>query len=125
MFFFGDYTHIVAHNNLVRPIWTRLNSGQLSIWTDVSPIDEIITGQNEVSKLESSSFFQYPNPAKEVSYVSFKLRGKSTVSLELTDMNGISVIKLKDKEALDYGKYIVPIDLEELNLKTVGNVFVS
>jgi hypothetical protein len=115
--FFGDYTHIVAHNNLVRPIWTRLNSGQLSIWTDVSPIDEIITGQNEVPKLESSSFFQYPNPAKEISYVSFKLRGKSTVSLELTDMNGNSVIKLKDKETMEYGKYIVPIDLEELNLK--------
>jgi len=116
--FFGDYTHIVAHNNMVRPIWTRLNAGQLSIWTDISPIDEIITGENEILKMESSSFFQYPNPAKEISYVSFKLRGKSTVSLELTDMNGISVIKLKDKEALDYGKYIVPIDLEELNLKT-------
>jgi hypothetical protein len=37
--FFGDYNNIVAHNNVVRPIWTRLQSGALSIWTDITPRD--------------------------------------------------------------------------------------
>lgn len=31
--FFGDYNHIVAHGGVVRPIWTRLENGKLSVWT--------------------------------------------------------------------------------------------
>ncbi|MEX1189844.1 MAG: glycosyl hydrolase [Bacteroidia bacterium] len=114
--FFGDYTNITAHNDVVRPIWTRLNSGDLSIWTDVSPINEIITGKNEIDKLESSSIYQFPNPAKEISYVSFKLKGKSIVSLELFDDSGRLVHSLKKDEPMDYGKYIIPIYIDELGL---------
>lgn len=31
--FFGDYNHISAHGGTVRPIWTRLENGILSVWT--------------------------------------------------------------------------------------------
>ncbi len=31
--FFGDYNNISAHNGVVRPIWTRLEDGLLSVWT--------------------------------------------------------------------------------------------
>ena len=31
--FFGDYNHISAHNGVVRPIWTRLDKLNLSVWT--------------------------------------------------------------------------------------------
>lgn len=31
--FFGDYNHIDVQNGVVRPIWTRFENGQLSIWT--------------------------------------------------------------------------------------------
>ncbi len=31
--FFGDYSNISAHNGVVRPIWTRLDSTSLSVWT--------------------------------------------------------------------------------------------
>jgi hypothetical protein len=31
--FFGDYNNISAHNGVVRPIWTRLHNGRLSIHT--------------------------------------------------------------------------------------------
>jgi hypothetical protein len=33
--FFGDYNHISAHDGIVRPIWTRLENGVLSIWTAI------------------------------------------------------------------------------------------
>jgi len=33
MGFFGDYNNISAYNGVVRPIWTRMHKGQLSIWT--------------------------------------------------------------------------------------------
>jgi BNR/Asp-box repeat len=31
--FFGDYNNISAINGIVRPIWTRMDAGKLSIWT--------------------------------------------------------------------------------------------
>lgn len=33
--FFGDYNNITAHNGVVRPIWTRLQDGRLSIHTAI------------------------------------------------------------------------------------------
>ena len=31
--FFGDYNDISVYNGRVRPIWTQLDSGRLSVWT--------------------------------------------------------------------------------------------
>ncbi|MBC7774317.1 MAG: exo-alpha-sialidase [Phycisphaerae bacterium] len=33
--FFGDYNHISAHDGVVRPIWTRMDKGVLSVWTAI------------------------------------------------------------------------------------------
>ena len=33
--FFGDYINISAHQGVVRPIWTRYENGQLSVWTAI------------------------------------------------------------------------------------------
>lgn len=33
MVFFGDYNNISAYDNVIRPIWTRMDGGKLSIWT--------------------------------------------------------------------------------------------
>lgn len=38
--FFGDYNHISAHNGVVRPIWTRLEKGVLSVWTALIDVKE-------------------------------------------------------------------------------------
>ncbi|MFN8304285.1 MAG: sialidase family protein [Saprospiraceae bacterium] len=38
--FFGDYNHISAHGGRVRPIWTRLEKGVLSVWTALIDFDE-------------------------------------------------------------------------------------
>ncbi|MFT4599841.1 MAG: hypothetical protein ACI857_000008 [Arenicella sp.] len=32
-FFFGDYTNISVHNGVIRPIWTRLHKGKISVHT--------------------------------------------------------------------------------------------
>jgi hypothetical protein len=33
LLFFGDYNHISAHKGRVRPIWTRMDDGVMSVWT--------------------------------------------------------------------------------------------
>lgn len=152
--FFGDYNNIVAHNNVVRPIWTRLQSGALSIWTDVTPrdfsndtiiitdtlviidttiiIDTIIINDSTViydttvvydtiftslNNIEDGlDFNQYPNPAKEISYVSFKLHETAQVSLSLFNSKGEKVLTLIENEERGYGKYIIPIDLQSSQL---------
>jgi 5-hydroxyisourate hydrolase-like protein (transthyretin family) len=163
--FFGDYTNITVHNNIVRPIWTRLQGGALSIWTDVTPrdfsndtviiIDTVIvtdtlyiidtllqidtifvndsivlldtiyifdtiylnTGMNLILD-DATQYAQYPNPVQELSYVSFKMHETASVSLTLYDMQGRLIKKLIDNEKRDYGKYIVPINVKDLQLSS-------
>jgi hypothetical protein len=112
--FFGDYTNITVHDNVVRPIWTRLQSGQLSIWTDVTPFDILSSGDHHPQQVNEA--VQYPNPATNISYVSFKLHESSTVSIKLFDAQGKEVYTVLNNEQKDYGKYIYPINLEELHL---------
>lgn len=113
--FFGDYTNITAHNNIVRPIWTRLNNGNLSIWTDVTPFE--ILSSNDYVAPNIHEAVQYPNPATNISYVSFKLHKDSNVSLALYDQQGRKVYSIFENEKKGYGKYIIPIKLDELTLQ--------
>jgi hypothetical protein len=112
--FFGDYTNITVHDNIVRPIWTRLDGGQLSIWTDVTPFS-ILSSENGVEQM-ANSVVQYPNPASDISYVSFKLHGESNVSLDLFNAQGQKVYTIMDNETKGYGKYVIPIHLNEIHL---------
>ena len=112
--FFGDYTNITVHNNVVRPIWTRLHNGQLSIWTDVTPF---VVLSSEDFNSGNDQAVNYPNPASNISYVSFKLHTDSKVSIYLYDQQGRIVYTALENETRGYGKYIIPIDLDALNLE--------
>jgi len=112
--FFGDYTNITVHDNVVRPIWTRLHSGQLSIWTDITPFEILSANDFEVQNVNEA--VQFPNPATNISYVSFKLHEFSNVSLKLYDQQGREVYTILDNDQKDYGKYIIPIHLDDLDL---------
>jgi hypothetical protein len=114
--FFGDYTNIVAHNDIIRPIWTRLNNGQLSIWTDITPLNLIVTSLNELSDNKSTEIIQYPNPTSSISYVSFKLHELSNITLKIYDQQGRMIHAVINNDKMNYGKYIIPIDVNELNL---------
>ncbi|MEZ4794927.1 MAG: T9SS type A sorting domain-containing protein, partial [Flavobacteriaceae bacterium] len=113
--FFGDYTNITVHNNVVRPIWTRLHNGQLSLWTDITPFEVLQT--EDFKPVVVSETLQYPNPASNISYVSFKLHQDSNVSLYLYDQQGRKVFTVFENEQKGYGKFIIPIDLDQINLE--------
>jgi hypothetical protein len=117
--FFGDYTNITVHNNIVRPIWTRLHNGQLSIWTDVTPFDGTLSTYDDFESQEIESMKLYPNPmVDEKSYISFKLRELSIVKLVIFDQQGKLIHTVIDNVEMGYGKYIIPINLDELNLQS-------
>ena len=113
--FFGDYTNITVHNNIIRPIWTRLHNGSLSIWTDVTPLPVLSSNDFDAGS-NSNSAVQFPNPAKNTTYVSYKLHELSTVNLSIFDQQGRMVYSVLENEKREYGKYIESINIDELQL---------
>lgn len=113
--FFGDYTNVVAHNGKVHPIWTRLNQGQLSILTNVTPVEEILSTPLPELVVDDNQIQNYPNPTSHLSYVSFKLYKDSKITLEIYNLQG-HLLKTLETKTYPYGKHIIPIDLKALNL---------
>lgn len=102
--FFGDYTNISAHNNIVRPIWARLQNNSLSVWTAL--LDSIFTEVPDVSPVVVSEEENYPNPFSDQTYYAFKLHRRSFVNLEVVDLYGHKVAIIMNNQWLDAGKYI-------------------
>ncbi|HMS97928.1 MAG TPA: T9SS type A sorting domain-containing protein [Saprospiraceae bacterium] len=123
--FFGDYTNLSVHDGVIRPIWTRLHNGELSIWTHIARLDDFVnsTGTQEFKKSNEVELENYPNPSKEIQYVSFKLHESANVNLSLQDLDGRIVAWIIRDEKRGYGKYIESINLSNLHLAD-GNYFI-
>ncbi|MEA2042986.1 MAG: exo-alpha-sialidase [Bacteroidota bacterium] len=114
--FFGDYNNITVHNGIVRPIWTRLHEGQLSVWTELSPLSEDPTGIQE--EVEPGEVMMYPNPVSDKAYISFKLHKTQAVSLSLSNQTGSRSVVVFDNKTFEMGKHIIPIDIEQFGLNS-------
>ena len=103
--FFGDYTNVAAHNEVIRPIWTRLHNGSRSIITAI--VDPVFTGVDEgaQSGIPFALNQNYPNPFSESTYFSFKLRQPSVVTLIVTDIYGREITTLINKKELPAGAF--------------------
>jgi len=113
-YFFGDYTNISAYNNIIRPIWTRLHNGILSIWTAI--VDPGLVG---IERLETGPFAEqhnYPNPFMESTVISFKLTEPTLVTLKISDVLGNIITVFYNSELLQTGKYTITFDPAKLNL---------
>jgi hypothetical protein len=106
--FFGDYTGISAHNNIVRPIWTRLDDFSLSAWTAI--LDPYFTGIKETENIPFAIEQAYPNPFSESTVFSFKLRVPAQISLSVYDIFGNKVSTLINNQMVEAGKYIERFD---------------
>jgi len=114
--FFGDYTNITAHNHIVRPIWTRLHNGQLSVFTAI--IDSLYTGTGEsfTSAIPFNLEQNYPNPFSDDTYFSFKIEERSAVTIKVTDAFGRAVAMLFENKMLSPGKHIEHLDARQYQL---------
>lgn len=113
--FFGDYTHITAHNNIIRPIWTRMDLPFLSVWT--AKVDTaLLFPEVGVPDIFSDNGTVYPNPFQNTTYIAFKLRTAAPVSLVVTDVFGKKIAVLADNEMLEPGKYTFDFDARKYNV---------
>lgn len=106
--FFGDYTNISAHNNVIRPIWTRLDESQLSVWTAIIDSEALAAGEPEYRPffLEQN----YPNPYEGTTYISFTIFQRTPITLHVIDNYGRIVSTLIDYEMVLPGRYIEHFD---------------
>ena len=112
--FFGDYTNISAHNNIVRPIWTRLHNNELSVWTAL--IDSVTLDVPYLSPVFVSEEENFPNPFSDQTWYAFKLHRRSLVNLEVIDLFGRKVASILNNQWLDPGKFIRQFDPAVNNL---------
>lgn len=113
--FFGDYTGISAANNVVRPIWTRLENNALSVWTALVKPELLTSTQNNSTErvvIEQAA----PNPFSDRTFISFRLRNTAYVSLYLYDTSGNRVATLIERQKREYGKYVEEIRSDMLKL---------
>lgn len=108
--FFGDYTNVTAHNDIVRPMWTRLENTQLSVWTAL--INTTWLGINNADSSPVPMLEQnFPNPFTDQTSFSFKLHREEKVSLKIFDFTGRSVTTLIDNQIYGFGKHVLTYPL--------------
>jgi hypothetical protein len=115
--FFGDYTNVTAHNNVIRPVWTRLHEEQKSIYTAIINPELVGTEEDEMISpfsVENS----YPNPFRESTWISFKTLAPAPVSLIVYDQLGRPVEIILDRIILPAGKHAYQFDASGKNLSS-------
>lgn len=111
--FFGDYTNISVTNGMVRPVWIRLNNGDLSMWTALINFDITIGIDNQIAEPAFELFQNYPNPATDETFVSFKLHESAVVTIIIYDALGREVSHPVVNVRYDYGKHIVRLPINK------------
>ena len=114
--FFGDYTNITAHDGRIRPIWARADGTSMSIWTAIIDVSTDIA--TPLEQIPFSLAQNYPNPFRESTYISYKLRKPSQVTLSVYDVFGRRVAVMVNNKNKEAGKYIEQFNASDFNINS-------
>ncbi len=114
--FFGDYTHITAYNNVVRPIWTAMDArGTKTIYTALVNVG-ILTSNTEGGSVSKNigSIGAFPNPTANNLTINFETIGTQKLTLRICDTTGKLIKTAFEKKKFDTGQNTEIIDLDNL-----------
>ncbi|MEO6037768.1 MAG: T9SS type A sorting domain-containing protein [Saprospiraceae bacterium] len=115
--FFGDYTNLTVHNNIVRPIWTRMDGNATSIWTALVHPDAI-SAAPELTETAVDLQETYPNPANEEVWVPFKIRRHTEVTMQIVAADGEVLQTIFRQKSYEAGRYTQRVEVEGLSAGT-------
>jgi hypothetical protein len=94
--FFGDYIGVAALNGKVYPIWTRMDSGDLSVWIALVDVPTGFDTAGRTVTAEPELKQNHPNPFNPATEISFTLPVHTRVTLTVYDVAGRLVRTLVD-----------------------------
>ncbi len=92
MSFLGDYTNIAAYNNVVRPVWTRMDQDPnffqpaTSVWTAL--VNGAVLAARPPAHPAGPDLQLFPNPATGYLTVALALPAAATVGVQLFTLTG-------------------------------------
>ncbi len=89
--FFGDYTDIDAYAGIVRPIWMRMDNGDLTVWTAIVGAPTAVADAPARARERVTLEAPVPNPFNPSTTVSFRLAEAADVELAVYDVRGARV----------------------------------
>ena len=96
--FFGDYTNIVAEDGKIYPVWMRLDTYSLSIWTAIINDKDLTTGIEQKAGIPENVFLyqNYPNPFNPNTTISYQIPKSSNVFIKVYDYLGREVASINE-----------------------------
>ncbi len=113
--FFGHYIALDAVNDKVFPVWNRMDEGASTLMGAL--VDPALVGLEEQGYKPLAEVYNSPNPFHENSFISFKIRHSSKVSIYIYDITGHLIHTLIKDKGYTPGKYVEKISARDLLLK--------
>ena len=84
--FFGHYIALAAEDDLIIPVWNRMDEGVSTIMGAI--VNPNLFGKEELMMQPIAELIGSPNPFQESLFISFKIKQPAIVSLHLFDITG-------------------------------------
>jgi len=95
--FMGDYSTVAAHDNVVRPIWARMDNRKVSVWTALVNTEILVDVSEEPPGEEPRDFeltSAYPNPFNASTSIQYRIPRAGAVSLGIFSVTGKEIALL-------------------------------
>jgi len=113
-YFFGDYTNITAHNNVIRPIWAESNTS-MEIYTAI--IDPLALNEPQ-SATPVAEIKAYPNPFNRNFNIAFENKKATNLTVELFTIDGRNLMTFMDNQAMGPGEHHLEFQVPAEHLST-------
>lgn len=89
--FMGDYSNVVAFGEIIRPVWARMDDGNVSVWTAIIN-QELLTDIADVKvnyiPYEFGIDGVYPNPFNSTTNIQYRISNNGTAVIRVYDITG-------------------------------------
>ncbi|MGM0567140.1 MAG: T9SS type A sorting domain-containing protein [Bacteroidota bacterium] len=110
--FFGDYTNVSAHNDVIRPVWAAYENGMKLYTAIVDPLAVNIEKPLKPSAVTKT----FPNPFTDQLNLRLAMQKPGPVSVELHSVRGQKLGTLIENKVYPSGKHSIALPVNQFSL---------